>query len=102
MQTGSCVSSEQFTGCIDTVAVNNEPLPLLLPNEGLGSAVPCGPRPPVEPRRMFDTSTWMLGGGSYVMLTGGQQLANTFQVMMGFRTFNPHGILFFSETVSII
>lgn len=99
LQTGSCVSSEHFTGCIDTVAVNNEPLPLLLPNQGLSSVSPCGPRPPLEVTRLFDSSTWLLGGGSYLILTG-QQPSNMFRVMMGFRTTNPHGILLYSETVS--
>lgn len=82
--------------------MDNEPLPLLLPNEGLGSASPCGPRPSVEATRSFDTSTWLLGGGSYVLLGGGQRSTNTFQVMMGFRTSNPYGVLFSSGTVSIM
>ena len=82
--------------------MNNEPLPLLLPNQGSGSASPCGPRPPVEASRLFDSSTWMLGGGSYVNLTGGQQSPNnTFQVMMGFKTSNPYGVFFSTGIVSI-
>ena len=86
---------------MDTIAVNNEPLPLLLPNQGLGSAAPCGPRPPVEPARIFDSSAWLYGGGSYITLTGGQQSVDIFRVMMGFRTVNPYGIFFFSGTVSM-
>jgi len=67
----------------------------------LGSAAPCGPRPPVEPVRIFDSSAWLYGGGSYIILTGGQQSVDTFRVMMLFRTVNPYGIFFFSGTVSI-
>lgn len=95
------MSSGQFAGCVDTVAVNNEPLSLLLPNEGLYSVAACGPRPPVEATRIFDSSIWLFGGGSYVILTEGQQSASVFRVMMGFRTFNSYGIFFFSGTVSV-
>lgn len=42
----------------------------------------------------------MVGGGSYVMLTAGQQITNTFRAMMGFRTSNPYGIFYFSEEVN--
>ena len=96
-QADVCTSAvEHFTGCVDSVIVNNQQLPLLVPNEGLDSVVPCGPRPPVEATRMFDSSTWLMGSDSYVKLPWGPQSTTVFRLMMGFRTVNPNGILFYS------
>ena len=45
---GVCYSlllqDDHFTGCVDSVNVNSNPLPLLSPNTPPEYAVPCGPR----------------------------------------------------------
>jgi len=92
-----CTTVEHFTGCIDSVIINSQLVPLLVPNEGLELVVPpCEPHPPEESPQMFDSSTWLMGSDSYVKLPWGPQSTTVFRLMMGFRTINPNGILFYS------
>jgi hypothetical protein len=93
-----------YSGCLDRVVVNDNLIPLPLPDINDGQPLQfCGPRPPSEVARRLETGVWLQGGGSYVqvvnsLIEGASPLSTTLE----FRTFSAEGLLLalFSEDMA--
>ena len=83
-----------YSGCLDHVVVNVKPLALLNPLERrVNNVMTCGPRPPAELPRGFESGAWLFGAGSYISISTTLPLSN---IELQFRTFDQYGILLFS------
>ena len=84
-----------YQGCLDQLIVNEHQVSLFDPLEMDTEITTCGPRPPAQAGREFESGVWLFGSGSYVRLAQQLELASQFQIEFEVRTLDASGLLLY-------